>query len=78
VHVRIGMIYSNKELEVELSEDQDGDQLIEQITGVMGNETGVLWLTDRKGRRVGVASAKIAYIEIAADSETRRVGFSAL
>jgi hypothetical protein len=38
----------------------------------------MLWLTDRKGRRVGVPSAKLAYVEIGAEASERRVGFSAL
>jgi hypothetical protein len=78
VQVRIGMIYSNKELELELPEDQDGDTLVQDINGVMAQDSAVLWLTDRKGRRVGVACSKIAYVELASESVARRVGFSAL
>jgi hypothetical protein len=37
----------------------------------------VLWLTDRKGRRVGVPAAKLAYVEIGSPNEERRVGFGA-
>jgi len=36
----------------------------------------MLWLTDRKGRRVGVPAAKVAYVEIGSPSEERRVGFA--
>jgi hypothetical protein len=35
----------------------------------------VLWLTDAKGRRVGVPTDKIAYIEVAGDAGERKVGF---
>jgi hypothetical protein len=38
-------------------------------------DLGVLWLTDRKGRRVGVPAAKLAYVEIGSPNEERRVGF---
>lgn len=38
---------------------------------------GVLWLTDRRGRRVGVPVAKIAYVEVGAPTNERRVGFGA-
>jgi hypothetical protein len=38
---------------------------------------GVLWLTDRKGRRVGVPVVKVAYVEVGAPSSDRRVGFGA-
>ncbi len=78
MQVRIGMIYSNKELELELPEGQDSDVLVKEITSVLSQESAVLWLTDRKGRRVGVASSKVAYVEVASDMEGRRVGFSAL
>jgi hypothetical protein len=37
----------------------------------------VLWLTDKKGRRVGVPVAKVAYIEVGAPAADRRVGFGA-
>ena len=38
---------------------------------------GVLWLTDRKGRRVGIPVVKVAYVEVGAPSSDRRVGFGA-
>ena len=34
----------------------------------------MLWLTDKKGRRVGVPTAKLAYVEIGAPRSDRRVG----
>ena len=76
--VRIGVTYTPKEIEVELSDDTDRDQLIATIEDAVSAEAKVLWLTDRRGRRVGVPSSKVAYIEIGADAGDRRVGFSAL
>jgi hypothetical protein len=38
----------------------------------------VLWLTDRKGRKVGVPSSRIAYVEFGVPASERRVGFGAL
>jgi hypothetical protein len=35
----------------------------------------VIWLTDKKGRRVGVPSDKVAYIEVAEEDAAKRVGF---
>jgi hypothetical protein len=35
----------------------------------------VLWLTDRKGRRVGVPAARIAYVEFGTPASERVVGF---
>ena len=76
--VRIGVTYTPKEIEVEVSDDTDRDQLIATIEEAVSTEGRVLWLTDRRGRRVGVPSSKLAYVEIGADSGDRRVGFSAL
>jgi hypothetical protein len=77
VNIRIGMIHTPKELEVEL-EDTGGDQLVDEIKKAIDDETPMLWLTDRKGRRVGVVTAKVAWVEVGPESEGRRVGFSAL
>jgi len=76
--VRIGVTYTPKEIEVELSDDTDRDQLISTIEEAISAEGKVLWLTDRRGRRVGVPSSKLAYIEIGAGEGDRRVGFAAL
>ena len=76
--VRIGVTYTPKEIEVELSDDTDRDQLISTIEEAISGEGKVLWLTDRRGRRVGVPSSKLAYVEIGADTGDRRVGFAAL
>ena len=38
-------------------------------------DDALLWLTDTKGRRVGVPTDKIAYVEIAGDAGDRKVGF---
>lgn len=75
--VRIGVTYSSKEIEVELGDDVDHDRVVAEVeASVAGGK--VLWLLDRRGRRIGVPSDKIAYIEVGADSGERRVGFSAL
>jgi len=76
--VRIGVTYTPKEIEVELSDDTDRDQLIKTVEEAVSAESKVLWLTDRKGRSVGVPSAKLAYVEIGAGASDRRVGFAAL
>ncbi|MDQ3643303.1 MAG: DUF3107 domain-containing protein [Actinomycetota bacterium] len=72
--VRIGVTYTAKEIEVDLPDDADSDEVVKQIEEALADEGKVLWLTDRRGRRVGVPSAKVAYIEIGGH-EDRRVGF---
>ena len=78
MEVRIGVTYTPKEIEIELAEDTDRDKLIAAIEQAVSAEGKVLWLTDIRGRRVGVPSAKLAYVEIGADATQHRVGFSAL
>ncbi|MEI8263159.1 MAG: DUF3107 domain-containing protein [Actinomycetes bacterium] len=74
--VRIGIVQTAKELEIELEEDADRSAIMADIEAALSNET-VLWLTDRKGRRVAVPAAKVAYVEVGAPSSDRRVGFGA-
>ncbi|MDA8275281.1 MAG: DUF3107 domain-containing protein [Actinomycetota bacterium] len=73
--VRIGIVQSVKELDVELPDGADRDKVLADIEAVLSDASGVLWLTDRKGRRVGVPSEKVAYVEVDAPSTDRRVGF---
>jgi hypothetical protein len=77
VDVRIGIARSVKELDVELADDADRDALIAEINESLSNATGVLWFTDRKGRRVGVPVAAVSYVEVGAPTAERRVGFGA-
>jgi hypothetical protein len=71
--VRIGVVYSPKELSVEI--DGKVDEVVGTIEDAMKGGAPVVWLTDRKGRRVGIPSDKIAYIEVAEEDTAKRVGF---
>jgi hypothetical protein len=75
VDVRIGIVQSMKELDIELSDDADRDKVLADIEAAMGEEGKILWLTDRKGRQVGVPVGKVAYIELDPPASDRRVGF---
>ncbi|HEX2698711.1 MAG TPA: DUF3107 domain-containing protein [Acidimicrobiales bacterium] len=74
MEVRIGVTHA-KEIELEMSDD--GDSVKKAVEAAMSAGDKLLWLTDRKGRRVGVPAAKIAYVEIGSSSDERRVGFGA-
>lgn len=76
MEIRIGVTYSPKELEIEMDDDAAGDALVEQISASVGEERSMLWLTDKKGRRVGIPTAKLSYVEIGAPHSERRVGFT--
>jgi hypothetical protein len=77
VEVRIGVTQSPKEIEVDLGDDADATAVVKSVEDALNGEANVLWLTDRKGRRVGVPAAKLAYVEIGSPGEERRVGFGA-
>lgn len=74
--VRIGITQTPKELEVEMGE-VDRDEVVAHIESALADSDGMLWLTDRRGRRIGVPSGKVAYIEVDVTVDDRRVGFGA-
>lgn len=76
VDVRIGVTYSSKEIEVELGGDADATGIKADIEKALGGGGGVLWLTDKRGRQVGVPAEKLAYVEIGAPGDERRIGFA--
>jgi hypothetical protein len=74
MEVRIGIVQSMKEIEVVLPEDAKREKVMKEIETSLSEDT-VLWLTDRKGRRVGVPASRIAYVELGSPSSERIVGF---
>ena len=52
--VRIGIVQSMKELDIELPDDADRDKVLADIEAALAEDGTILWLTDRKGRQVGV------------------------
>jgi hypothetical protein len=75
VEVRIGVQNAPREIVLESS---DAPEKVEQtVTKALSSSSATLTLVDDKGRRVIVATDKVAYVEIA-ESDSRRVGFGAL
>lgn len=77
MEVHIGIVQSPKELEIEIA-DADQAKATKEIEAALSKPDGVLWLTDRKGRKLGAQVAKIAYVEMTPSGEERRVGFGIL
>ena len=72
MEVKIGVSDSPREL---VFNSSDSPELVEhQIKQALGDDSGVLSLTDDKGRRFLVQTSKITYVEIGA-ADVRRVGF---
>ncbi len=74
MEVRIGVIYSAKELSVELDGGKAED-IVSAVEDALKGGAPVIWLTDKKGRRVGIPSDKVAYVEVAEEDAAKRVGF---
>jgi len=74
VDVRIGVTQAPRELTVEVL-DEDRDELVSSVEAAMSGATDVLWITDKRGRKVAVPTAKIAYVELGTPDGDRRIGF---
>ena len=74
VDVRIGVTQAPRELTIEMPDDER-DDAEKQIEAALAGAVDVLWLTDKRGRGVGVPAAKIAYIELGTNDGDRRIGF---
>lgn len=73
MEVKLGIVDNPRELVVDT--DQPADEVADAITKAVGQPHGLLWLTDVKGRRVGVPAGKLAYVEFGEQDANRRVGF---
>ena len=73
--VRIGVTYTAKELDIDLGPDADADDVQNRVDAAVSGDESVLWLTDKKGRRLGIPTEKIAYVEIGSSENERRIGF---
>jgi len=76
VDVRIGVSQTAKEIDVELPDGVDADSVKSTLDKALA-DGGSFWLTDKKGRQVGIPAEKIAYIEIGRPDDGRHIGFGA-
>ena len=72
--LRIGVTNAPREVVVELADDTDRDQLRAAIDHALTSET-VLWVSDKRGKHIGVPGAKIAFVELGSAETDRRIGF---
>ncbi|MDD7813539.1 DUF3107 domain-containing protein [Mycolicibacter sinensis] len=75
VEVKIGVTDSSRELVINSAQTPDEvEELVATALAQGPGNGGLLSLTDEKGRRFLVQTAKIAYVEIGI-ADSRRVGF---
>ncbi len=75
MEVRIGVKGAPRELSIESA--QSADEIEALVAKALKDGAATVTLVDEKGRRVMVATDKLAYLEIA-EADSRRVGFGAL
>ena len=73
MEVRIGVVYSARELVLEM--EDDSNTVTAAVEAAVRENNPLLWLTDSKGRKVGIPTDKLAYVEVAGDAADRKVGF---
>ena len=73
MELRIGVVHTPKELSVEF--DGTADEIVATIDDAVKGGAAIVWITDTKGRRLGILVDKIAYVEVDEDGANKRVGF---
>jgi uncharacterized protein DUF3107 len=73
MEVRIGVVYTARELVLDMADD--AETVSAAIESAVREKSPLLWLTDAKGRRIGVPTDKVAFVEVASDLADRKVGF---
>ena len=68
------MTQAPRELNVEV-DDGERDDVRSRVDAALSGASDVLWLTDKRGREIGVPAAKIAYVEVGSPDGDRRIGF---
>jgi hypothetical protein len=73
MEVRIGVVYTPREIILEMGDD--AETVSAAVESAVREKEALLWLTDSKGRRLGIPTDKLAYVEIAGADSERKVGF---
>lgn len=73
--LRIGVTQAPRELSIELDDDADREDLKSRVEAALAGASDVLWVTDKRGKDIGIPAAKIAYVELGSADGDRRIGF---
>ncbi len=74
--IRVGISESAREIDIEAEDSVTQEEIEKLVSDALKSNLPMMWLTDRKGRKVGIPVQKIAYIEIGPNKSERRVGFA--
>ena len=74
--VRIGVTQATREISIELEDDAATRKKVKAaIEAALSGTSDTLWITDKRGRDIGITAAKIAYVEIGSADADRQIGF---
>ena len=74
VEVRIVVSNVGREVVIEQADDQL-EATRKLAESALAGAVDVLWLTDKRGRHVGVSASKIAFVEIGSTDKDKKMGF---
>lgn len=75
--IRIGISDSPREIDLELPESTTQEEVMSMIETSISSGSQIVWISDKKGRKLGIFASKLAYIEVGVTKQDRRVGFGA-
>jgi hypothetical protein len=75
VEIKIGVQHAARELSLE--SELSAEEVEKAVSAALTGKSGLLVLSDEKGRKVMIPADRLAYVEIGEPS-ARRVGFGAL
>jgi hypothetical protein len=76
MEVRIGVTNTPKELTLEY--EGDTDSAVKAVEKAFADGAAMVWFESAKGRRIGVPTDKLAYIEVEGEEGNKRVGFGGI
>lgn len=74
--IRIGISESARELDIEADDSATQEEVEKVISDAITSGELMVWFLDRKGKKIGVPTNKIAYVEIGPNKSERKVGFA--
>lgn len=73
MEIAIGVEFTPRELRLETNDSVE--EVRRRFEEAFAAEQRLLWLTDSKGKQVGIPLAKLTYVEIDAEADSKPVGF---
>ena len=75
MEIKIGVQHAARELSLE--SELSAEEVEKAVSAALTGKSGLLVLSDEKGRKVMIPAERLAYVEIG-EPTARRVGFGAL